>query len=345
MIENKDIISSSIIQSTYKFFDICLQDFKKLQPEFNYTFHYGTNLDNELSTEDDIFNIVLYTGSVDKIPSYFQEVNGIEQILYAGYLDVSLSIVNPIPLNYTNDLKIHTEKEKAYTSDFSQIAEENYGVENILSDEDEEKIQFGTRMLEALSLFLTRKSMTVDNFKISVRADMPVVEGQFELGRYRLIESITPICKFALQNDLGKALYSGEDLKIWASFLNDDYSTYGNYYEFYNVLETSQDTGLISKKYPIFGEQTIKGLINQITRNFSLTLPDFKLGATEQLQNIINNGDLRKFQDVKFKIYDGKNYYEFYANIDADSRPTNIDKYTSRTLSIMITSELEEVGE
>ena len=93
-LRNTDIIQNSIIQTSFEYIDNILQDYQKLQPEFKYHLNYGTNLNQEFVEDTDYFNIVMFTGSVDKIPSYYNEINGVNQLLYAGYFDIALSIIN-----------------------------------------------------------------------------------------------------------------------------------------------------------------------------------------------------------------------------------------------------------
>lgn len=342
--ENYDVLGSSLLQSVYSFVEQCLIDYKSLQPEFDYVLSFGTNLDNEQVYENDKFNIVLYTGVVDKIPSHFANVNGVNQILFAGYLDITMSIVAPISLQYIDDLKIYSQKDKEYNDEFFRTAEENYGDSNILSPYDENKIQLGTRLLEQLSLFLTRKSMVVNNFKFSIRCDMPVIEGQVELGLYRLVQSLTPMCKFVWLNDLGKSLYSGEETRFFITFQNDSFSGYETTeYEFYNLLEIDEMTNMIKKNYPLYNESTTKALGNHYNRIMEIGSPDFDLGALSKLTEYKHSGNLKKLQDVKCRYYDGKNDWQFYAIIDGDVKSNSMDKFSSRNITITITSDIVEL--
>lgn len=343
---NNEIIGSSLIQSSFNFINECLKDYQKLQPEFKYKLSFGTNLDNELVEENDIFNIVLYTGAVEKIPSYYTEINGVNQLLYAGYFDMELSIVSPVSLKYSDDFRIYAEKQKQISDDFRNVDETNFdGFENvdILSDEDRNKIELGTRLLEGLSLFLTQKSKVINNFEFSIRADMPVIDGQFDFGVYRLLQSLTPMCKFVYLNDIGKAMYSGEKQRLWCSFYDKDIGDYETeLHEFYNLLEYVEYHNTIKKTFPLFNEPTTKAIGNHYNRYVNVNIPELDIGACKVIKEKIYSGDLSSLEDVKFKYYDGKKYWCYYGIIDADERPSSIDKFTSRTISITVLSEITE---
>lgn len=338
-----DILGSSLLQSSYEFIEQCLENFKSIQPEFDYTLFYGTNLDNELVYENDKFNIVLYTGVVDKIPSHFMEVNGVNQILYAGYLDITLSVVCPISLEYTDDLNIYSQKSKEYNDNFLDVNDTNYGDSNLLSINDTNKIQLGTRLLEQLSLFLTRRNIEINNFDFSMRCDMPIIDSQVDVGVYRLVQSLTPMLKFVWLNDLGKATYSGEKEKVYITFKNSDYSDYETQeYEIFGVLETSEITTLIKKDYPIYNQTTINSIGNHYSRGFSVQCIDLDLGAIQRLNEFKNSGNIKRLQDVKVRLYDGKKNWSFYAVIDNVIKSSNLDRFSSKSISFTVVSEILE---
>lgn len=351
MLNTENTTNYSLSQSIYNLIENILNEYSVLQPEFKYKLYFGTNIDSEEIVDNDVFSIVLYLGSVEKLPTYYEEINGVYQLLYAGYIDVALSIINPISLEYTEEARIHILNEINLNDNFSiqdNSNMNNFEGENILSTNDMTKIEVGTRLLEGLSVFMTRKNVNVDNFKFSIRADNPLITGQFDIGRYRLTENLAFMCKFALQNDLGKSLFDGEELKVWLDIPvleNGSLVHKGNWTKLYSVLEMSVDSSAVTKDYPIAGSTTIKSIANQMTRICTISAPELDLGASKDLKELVLNGELDKLQDIKVKYYDGKKYRQFNAVVMIDTRPISIDKFSSLSISLNITTDIIEVGD
>ena len=220
-INNYEIMNGSIIQSSFNLINTILQEYQVLQPDFKYDLYYGTNFDFDYSFDNDKFSIVMMTGGIEKIPSHFVELEGRQQLLYAGYFDIMLSIVNPISTRYSDELEIISSYDSQITESSYVQTEQNTNI-NSLPEEEANKIDKGTRLLEGLSIFLTRKNLNIDNFKFTTIADSPIIEGQYEVGIYRLLTAVGITTKFSLQNTLGKSLVSGEDSRLWFKFLGSD---------------------------------------------------------------------------------------------------------------------------
>lgn len=347
-LRNTNIIQNSIINTAFQYIDNILQDFQKLQPEFKYNFSYGTNLNQAFEDEIDTFNIVMFTGSVDKLPSYYNEINGENQLLYAGYFDIALSIINPIPMLYTDGEKITTIIQPELSGQlYDQDTENNYSNYEILFDESSRKIEYATRLLEALSLFLTRRNVIINNFSITSRADVPIPDGQFEIGLYRLTETLPISVKFVHLNDIGKDLKSGEQYKCWIK-TNSNINNQGQreyiteWVEFHNVFEMNFSNNGVDKTFPLFGTVTMKSLNNQISRSLSMSLPFIEIGAVKLLEDLVNTGDLLSLQDIKFKVFDGSKYIYFKAVWNWDELPVHLDKFNGKTYVFHITEDFSE---
>ena len=341
MLENEQLIKGSLIQSTYDYIDQILKDFKKLQPEFKYDLFFGTNYDVNDIQDKDKFNIILFTGGVDKIPSHYIDYNGVNQMFYAGYLDVSLSIVNPISVSYSDELQVHSTDDKELTEDFNQQEEVNQASVVDLDDEDLTKIQKGTRMLEALSLFLTQRAKIVNDFKITSRADAPIIFGQFDYNVYRLQEQLSLMTKFVLLNDIGKSSISGEEYKIWFNFKENGED---NWLEYYEMFDYSRDEYLDNNEFPKSNNPNIQAIINHIGRQISITSPDFKIGANKKLHELTESGDIKKIKEIEIKIYDGHDYKKANVKMLGLNHNANRDKFASIRWDFKVVSNFEKVG-
>jgi hypothetical protein len=342
MIDNNQVMRSSLIQSLYDYMDKILNDFSKLQPSFKYNLYFGTNFDIDSIQDKDIYNIVVFTGAVDKLPTHYVEIDGVSQLLYAGYLDVNLGIVNPISLSYTDDLQISTNNDEVNNPNTSEQQPINEINTPDLEEDDLNKIEQGTRLLEALSLYLTRKSVLVNDFKITSRADTPLITGQFDNNVYRLQEQITLMTKFVLLNDIGKSTLSGEDYRVWINFIEDGND---NWVEFYEVFDLSIDEHLDSNEYPKSNNANIQSILNHIGRTISISSPYLRVGANEKLRQLLNKSEIKKIKFLEMKIYNGKVYEKFNIKLMTFNKNTNRDKFDSVRYDFRIVSDIEEVGE
>lgn len=333
-------MNGSIIQSSYNLINTLLEEFAILQPEFKYDLYYGTNFDSDYAFDNDKFSIVMMTGGIEKIPSHFIEVDGINQLLYAGYFDIVLSIVNPISTRYFDGLEIRAGFD-SQISDNLYIQNETNTDMNIVLEEDSKKIDLGTRLLEGLSIFLTKKNKSIDNFKFTTIADYPVIEGQYEVGIYRLLTSVGISTKFSLQNELGKTLTSGEDYRVWFNFL-DDSSTFQDdgWEEYYGQLVVSFDNTLSNKQFPVSGIATLQQISNQIIRTIEISSPDLDIGANKTITSLLESGKLEKMTKLKVRVYDGKTTKEMDAIFMNRSHSAEINRFSATSLFLGITSNI-----
>lgn len=346
-LRNADVIQNSIIQTSFEYIDNILQDYQKLQPEFKYHLTYGTNLNQEFIEDTDYFNIVMFTGSVDKIPSYYNEINGANQLLYAGYFDIALSIINPIPLLYTDGERIVTIEEPELSDQlYDQGIENNYSNWQELFDENSKKIEYATRLLEGLSLFLTRRNVTINNFSLTTRADIPIPDGQFEIGFYRLTETLPISVKFVHLNDIGRQIKSGEAYKVWIKTKSNNNNTeYTDWTEFNNLFEFSLSNTAVDKSFALFGTPTMQAINNQISRTASLSCPELEIGACKLLKDLVYSGNLEALENIKLKYFDGNNSYVFDCVWNWEERPANMDQFNGFSVTFNVTSEISLYGD
>jgi hypothetical protein len=342
---NTEVIQQSVIQSAFEYVDNILQDYQKLQPEFKYTLNFATNLNQDFIEDNDTFNIVMFTGSVDKVPTYYVELNGVTQLLYAGYFEIALSIVNPIPLLYLDGEKIVTLKQPELSDKlYDQDILNNYSNYEIELEKNNLKIEYATRLLEGLSLFFTRKGVKVNGFNFTTRADVPIPDGQFEVGFYRLTETLPITVKFNHINEIGKAIRNGEDYRLWMRTKSNNNNTeYTDWFEFYSLFECYVDNSAVDKSFSLFNEATMKNINNQISRTLSISCLELTIGAVEQLKQLAFAGNLDALQDIEFKLFDGDSFYTFTGVWNYDERPANVDQFNGFTTVFNITSDITKV--
>jgi hypothetical protein len=332
MITQDKVIGNSIIQSSYNYFCECLECFAKEQPAFKYTVNFGTNSNEDYAEDDDTFNFVVYNDVPELIPSHWVEINGETEILYAGYISLAVSVLNPMPISYNDSFTIATtEGAENYDSVYNQ-EEFNY-----ISDEDDNKIQYSMRLLEAFARFMRRKGINVDNFKFTSHCEIPTPDGVFDSGFYRLTSVLDITIKFAMQNILGKALYDGEELRVW---IKSGSSEANKYHEIYNVLDMEFSNRTVDKTFPLFGQATTKTISNQMMRSCTINCPDFDFGGNKVIKDLLERGDLDKINTCQMVIYDGKKYKTFTCVPTNTSIPVAMDKFNGITLIIAITSDI-----
>lgn len=340
-INNYEIMNGSIIQSSFNLINTILQEYQVLQPDFKYDLYYGTNFDFDYSFDNDKFSIVMMTGGIEKIPSHFVELEGRQQLLYAGYFDIMLSIVNPISTRYSDELEIISSYDSQITESSYVQTEQNTNI-NSLPEEEANKIDKGTRLLEGLSIFLTRKNLNIDNFKFTTIADSPIIEGQYEVGIYRLLTAVGITTKFSLQNTLGKSLVSGEDSRLWFKFLGSDGEYTNDWEEYYGQLVISFENTLSNKQYPVSGIATLQQLSNQIIRTMEISSPDLDLGANITINGLIDSGNLTEMTKLKIKYYNGKVTKYAQAIFMNKSQSLEINRFGSISLLLGLTSDLKD---
>jgi hypothetical protein len=337
MITQDKVIGNSIIQSSYNYFCECLECFAKEQPSFKYNVNFGTNSNEDYTEDDDVFNFVVYNDIPELIPSHWVEINGDTEILYAGYINLAVSVLNPIALNYNDSFTLNTtEEEQFYDSTYSQ---QEY---NTISEEDDNKIQYGMRLLEAFAIFMRRKGIMVDNFKFTSQCAIPTPDGLFDSGFYRLTTTLDISLKFAMQNTLGKALYDGEELRVWIKAGNSESNKYT---EIYNVLDMNISDRTIDKTFPLLGEATTTTVSNQMIRSATINCPDFNFGGNKVIKDILERGDIETINNCHIIYYDGKIYKKFDCVPTNTSIPIVMDKFNGISLVLAITSDIIEEGE
>jgi hypothetical protein len=346
-LRNTDVIQNSIIQTSFEYIDNILKDYQKLQPEFKYHLNYGTNLNQDFIEDTDHFNIVMFTGSVDKIPSYYNEINGANQLLYAGYFDIALSIINPIPLLYTDGERIVTIEEPELSDQlYDQELTNNYSNWSELFEDNSKKIEYATRLLEGLSLFLTRRNVVINNFSLTTRADVPIPDGQFEVGYYRLTETLPVSVKFVHLNDIGRQIKSGEAYKVWIKTKSNNNNTeYTDWTEFYNIFDFSLSNTAVDKSFALFDNSTMQSINNQLSRSVSISCPEMEIGACRLLKDLVYSGNLDALQDIQLKYYDGIKYYTVMCTWNWDERPASIDQFNGFSAVFNVVSDITEGGE
>lgn len=329
VLNNEKITNNSIIQTAYTYICDCLESFKKIQTDFEYTVNYGTNSNDDMSEDMNKFNFVVYTGIPDLIPSHWMEINGESQILYAGTMDLAISVVNPIPMNYNNDFTLTRIEQEEYVD--STYSQEDY---NELSDEDNEKIDFGIRMLEALSRYLRRKGVVYNGFKLTSECAVPSPDGLFENGFYRLETVLDITLKFAMLNDLGSSLTSGEDTRLWVKVKNEKYE------EIYNVLDATKKLNGVDKSYPLYDNSTLRTAINQLNRVLSIDFPQLDFGGNKKIINVLDSGDLDSINNMSIVMYDGKSYKTFNVVPVSIETPYMMDKFNGVSVVFNVTSDI-----
>jgi hypothetical protein len=334
MIEINNTVGNNLIQSIYKYFSIILEDYKKQNPSFKYKLYFGSNYDVDTIQNNDEFNIILNTGAVDKIPTHYVDINGVSQLLYGGYLDVTLDIVNPIALEYTSDLEFTTIKDKQITDNLNVQDEENMETPTMLDQSDVDKIQFGTRLLEGLSLFLTRRNVKINKFDITTRADKPVIMGQFESNVYRLLESMTIMIKFKLNNDIGESLSSGENQRVYLDFGDNEWL------EYYEVFDLNYSDSPDNLEFPKSGKLNIQTIFNHFGKYITLSSPNFNLGACGKLNTLFKEGNLKKLNSLKLKVVNDLSTDIYEVAVIERGQNENRDRFGSVSFTFRVTDYL-----
>lgn len=331
MITQDKITGSSVIQSSYNYFCECLECYQKEQPSFKYTVNYGTNSNEDYAEDTEVYNFVVYNDVPELIPSHWVEIDGETEILYAGYINLAVSFVNPMPMAYNDEFIIETIEQESFID--STYSQEDY---NELSEDSNEKIEYGIRLLEGFARFMRRKGITVDNFKFTSNCDIPSPDGMFENGFYRLTGVLDIQLKFAMQNRLGKALVDGEETRIWIKAGN------GKYSEIYNVLEFEPKFTTVDKTFPLFGETTTTTVSNQMSRSATINVPELDFGGNKIIKDILESGNLNDVNNMTFVFYDGKTYKSFDAVPTDIATPYTIDKFNGTTVTLAIKSDIRE---
>lgn len=334
MITQDKVIGNSIIQSSYNYFCECLDCFAKEQPSFKYNVNFGTNSNEDYTEEDDVFNFVVYNDIPELIPSHWVEINGNTEILYAGYINLAVSVLNPIALSYSDSLIVATTPSPEYIDSVYDQYEDN-----AISEEDDNKIQYSMRLLEAFARFMRRKGIMVDNFRFTSQCEVPAVDGLFENGAYRLTSVLDISLKFAMQNTLGKALYNGEDARVWIKYGN---SQSNKYQEIYNVLDINFSNRTTDKTFPLFGESTTKTISNQMIRSCTIDCPDLDIGGNKIIKQLLELGSLDNINSCSIVYYDGKMYKTFTCVPTTTSIPVSMDRFNGDTIIFAITSDITE---
>lgn len=331
---NDKIVGNSIIQSSYNYFCECLEDFQKLQPDFKYTVNFGTNSMDEFAEDNDTFNFVVYNGIPDLIPSHWVEIDGEPEIIYAGYMDLAVSFVNPLPAKYNNDFVLeHIEEEQYIDSTYNQV---DY---NEVSDETNEKIEFGMRMLEAFSRFMRRKGIKVDNFNMSSMCSVPAIDGFFENGFYRFVGTLDIQIKFNSLNKLSQGLVSGEETRVWIKVGNEPYK------EIYNVFDFEPAFATVDKTYPLFNRATTITTSNQINRSTSINFPELDFGGNKAVKDLMESGNIDNINNCNMIYYDGKRYRKIGIVPTNITNPYQMDKFNGLTMVFAIKTDVEYVEE
>jgi hypothetical protein len=141
-----------------------------------------------------------------------------------------------------------------------------------------------------------------------------------------------------MQNDLGKALYDGEDTRVWIKIGTSEANKYE---EIYNVLEFNPEYSTINKSFPLYGEATMKTINNQLNRFCTISFPDFDIGGSKKLREIMEAGS-EDINNVSIKYYNGKTYRTFTCVPTNITSPCIMDKFNGMTVVLAITSDIVE---
>lgn len=332
ILTNDKIAQNSIVQSSYNYFCECLKDFKEIQPDFEYTVNFGTNSMNDFVEDEDKFNFVVYAGVPDLIPSHWVEIDGDTDILYAGFINLAVSFINPIPAKYTNDLVMERIDQEQYID--STYYQEDF---NEVSDETNEKIEFGMRILEAFSRFMRRKGVKVDNFNITSMCQVPIMDGLFDNGFYRFLGTLDIQLKFNALTTLGGKLVNGEETRVWIKTAG------GKYQEIYNIFDFEPAYSTVDKTYPLFDKTTTITTANQLNRSCSVNFPELDIGGSKLIKRVFELGNLDEINNMYLVYYDGKVYKKLSVVPTNITNPYQLDKFNGITVVFAVKSEVEEV--
>lgn len=335
-------VISSLTQSLYDSVDNLLKEYKQSNPLFKYELRYGTNYDEY--TDEDTFNIVMQVGTINRLPAHYTniEVDGhnIPYLPFAGTVDIALSIINPIAVHYANEVPFSTIQDSQIDYNLNNQSEENYG-ENydmgLLDDVSADKIQSSTRLLEGFALFMYRKGIKMNNYEFTFIPDLPIITGEVQIGKFRLLEDLFISCKF--QDTSFFDIDSGENTEVY--FKLDD-----KWEKLYQVVDFSFTYGAVDTDFPVSPKVLTQNIQNQLLIEGSISTPAINnLGANKKLVEYFDLGQIENLQNVEMKFTrNGKDWKHTVVNIKVLDKPSNIDTFGSTIYSIKVIEPITDLG-
>ena len=344
MIKYNNTLITSLSESIYDCVDKLLEEYQSLNPSFKYKLSFATNYDTDC--EEDVFDIVMQLGTIERVPAHFSTVGEREEMVFAGITDLVLSVLNPISMKYTNNLPLTQIQNKTLTDDYSNQSYANVGKSEdfpIVDDETLNKIEDSVRLLEGLSTFMYRKSLIVNDYEFTIMTDLPQVNGEFDYGVYRITEEIYAGIKFQKINDF--QISSGENIKLMFDFGTEDKP---DWQEFYALNDFLFAYGMTDNKYPVSPKALVQNANNQMQLQLTISAPAFtKIGANKKLIDLMEAGLLQKtnFIRIKYSEDNGVTWKKTRVNINSLDFPRNINAFGTHIYTLFVLDPIEKVGD
>lgn len=338
-------VISSLQQSICDCVETMLEEYKTIEPSFKYVLSYGSNFDTDC--EMDTFNINLAIGSIDRIPCHYTKLRNMETILFAGNVDVSLSVLCPVPLTYKNDVEISTNNKQLITDDLMNQSDSNIGY----YDEEEEldeisvgKIENTVRLMEGLSMFMYRKNMISNDFSLTFLTDMPLLTGVYENREYRFMQDLFISCKF---KQLGAFnITSGEDVELYFGFKNN----FGEieWDKFECLTDFSFSFGAVPLNYPLASKSLVQTAINQQDLTLTISCPAItNIGANKKLLECVEKAKIEEYQylPIRYSEDGGKTFKQTTCSMLSLDYPRNINAFGTNIYNFRVLEPILKVGD
>ena len=342
MINTINPLISSLSQSICDCVETLLEEFKSIEPSFNYRLSFATDYDD--ATPNNVFDIVLQIGAIDRLPTHYTKVGEKTSILFAGITDVGLSIVAPIAKTYSNNVQLTEITQQEISPDFLDTKQSNYlsGDNDFVFDtETLDKIQNTSRLLEALSMFMYRKGMVSNDFELTFTTNIPEITGQLEYGIYRLVEEIYIKCKFQQISDF--YVSSGENVMVKFNVGTDENPNWLNYY---NIVDFSFGFSAVDQSYPVSPRAIVQNQINQLESKLTISSPAvINIGASKYFSECFEKGQLERLQFITMRYSEdnGKTWKETQVNVNTLEYPRNVDTFGSFVFTLSILKPIEVI--
>lgn len=337
-------VISSLQQSICDCVENLLNEYQSIEPDFKYVLSYGSNFDTDC--EMDTFNINLAIGSIDRVPTHYTKFRSMDTILFAGNVDVGLSVLCPVALTYKDDVALSTNKEQELTDNFMNQSDTNIGYYDEQEEIDEisvGKIENTVRLMEGLSMFMYRKNMEVNDFSLTFITDMPLLTGVYENREYRFMEDLFISCKF---KQLGVFnLTSGEDIELYFGFKKEN----GNeltWEKFEALTDFSFSYGGVPLNYPVSPKPFVQTAVNQTDLSLAISCPAItNVGANKRLLDAIEMGKIEDFQSLPLKYSEdcGKTWKQTICSVMSLDYPRNINAFGTNIYNLKILEPIRKV--
>lgn len=342
MIRTINPFISSLSDSIYDCVDLLLKQYQDLNPSFKYNLSFATNYDTDVP--EDVFDIVLQIGTIDRVPAHYSRVDNVEDLIFAGITDISLSVLNPVSIRYTDNVDLTFIQNKTLSNNFKDQSMTNVGESAdapIIDEETLNKIEDTVRLLEGLSTFMYRKSIIINGFEFTIMTDLPQVTGELDYSVYRITEEIYAGVKF---QKLGKFnISSGENIQLFFNFgteANPDWQ------EFYALNDFLFSYGMIDVKYPVSPKALVQDANNQLQLQLTISAPAItNVGANKTLVDLLEAGQLYKtnYIPMKYTEDNGKTWKQTIVNINSLDYPRNINAFGTHIYTLFILNPITKV--